>query len=104
MSRLRFPLPLLAIAALLAMATGLVACGGGDSSDENPQAVLDGATLEGVDSADLDLALGIKASGEEGGQVDVDLSGPFQAGGHGEQGRDGEEREGESKSAQGGAS
>jgi hypothetical protein len=69
---------------MLAMATGLVACGGGDSSDENPQAVLDGATLEGVDSAVLDLALGVKATGEEGGQVDIDLSGPFQAGAEGD--------------------
>ncbi len=76
MSRLRF---LLAFAALLALATGLVACGGGGNSNKDPQTVVDDATLQGIQGADLDLSLGIKAKGKEGGNVDIRLSGPFQA-------------------------
>jgi hypothetical protein len=69
-------------AALLALATAFVACGGGGSSD--PQSVLDDATLQGVESGDLDLSLGIDAKGEEGGHVDVSLAGPFQSEGEGQ--------------------
>jgi hypothetical protein len=61
--------------ALLAVATALGACGGGSS---DPQTVIDEATLQGVESADLQMTLGIDAKGEEGGHVDVSLSGPFQ--------------------------
>jgi hypothetical protein len=63
--------------ALLALATALAACGGGGSDD--PQAVVDEATLQGVESADLELALGLDIKGKEGGHVDVSLSGPFQS-------------------------
>lgn len=62
--------------ALLSAATALGACGGGGSSD--PQTVLDEATLQGIESADLQMTLGIDAKGKEGGHVDVSLSGPFQ--------------------------
>jgi hypothetical protein len=73
---------LVLLAALTALATALVACGGGsDKSSEDPQSVLDSATLEGVESGTLDLALGISSEGKEGGDVDVKLSGPFQSGG-----------------------
>ncbi len=67
-------------AALLALATAFTACGsdGGDSS-ENPQKVVDVATLQGIESGDLDLSLGIDVEGEGGGSVDVSLSGPFQS-------------------------
>ncbi len=76
MSRLRiFAL----LAALTALATVFAACGGGsDSSDENPQQVLDNATLGGVKSGDLDLSLAIEAEGDEGGDIDVSVSGPFE--------------------------
>jgi hypothetical protein len=82
LSRLRFPLTFVA---LLALAAGLAACGGGgsDKSGESPQKVVDEATLEGVDSGQIDLSLDIAAAGKRGGNVDVSLSGPFQGGGKG---------------------
>jgi hypothetical protein len=63
-------------ATLIALVTGLAACGGGSSSD--PQTVVNEATLQGIESGKLDLALGIDVKGEKGGHVDVSLSGPFQ--------------------------
>jgi len=67
------------LATIAALATAFAACGG-SSSSEDPQKVIDNASLEGVKSANLDLSLGIKAEGEEGGDVNVALSGPFQSG------------------------
>lgn len=79
MSRLRFLYAFAAVAALVAMSAVLVACGGGSGKgDESPQTVLDEATLQGVESGNLDLSLGIRAPGPEGGNVDVSLSGAFQ--------------------------
>jgi hypothetical protein len=81
LSRLRSPLTL---AALLALATAFAACGGGgDKSDESPQTVVDEATLQGIDSGQLDVSLDVKAAGKEGGNLDVNLSGPFQGAGAG---------------------
>ena len=72
-------------AALVALATVFAACGGSsDKSSEDPQQVIDDATLEGVTSGDIDLSLGIKAEGDEGGDIDVSLSGPFQSGAKGD--------------------
>jgi hypothetical protein len=74
---------ILLFGAFAVMATVFAACGGGDSgggSGEDPQAVLEKATFEGIESGDLDLALGVDVSGDEGGNVDVDVSGPFQKG------------------------
>jgi hypothetical protein len=72
-------------ATLAALAVVFAACGGGgDSSDEDPQSVLDNATLAGVESGTIDLQLGIKSTGAEGGDVKASLSGPFQAGEKGE--------------------
>jgi hypothetical protein len=72
---------LVLLAALAALATAFTACGGGSGSggSEDPQKVIDSATLEGVKSGTLDLSLSIKAEGEEGGDVNVSLSGPFQS-------------------------
>lgn len=79
MSRLRFLYPLAAASALVAASLVLAACGGGsDKSGESPQAVLDEATLRGIESGEIDLTLGVKAPGPEGGSLDVSLSGPFQ--------------------------
>ncbi len=80
MSRLR---TLLVFAALAALATALAACGSsGGSSDESPQTVLEDATFEGIENADLDLTMGIDVSGgDEAGNIDVNVSGPFQSGG-----------------------
>lgn len=80
MSRFRI---LALFATLAVMATVLAACGGSDessNSDADPQTVVENASLEGVKSGNLDLALQIKSEGKEGGDVDVNLSGPFEAG------------------------
>jgi hypothetical protein len=71
---------LLLLAAFAALATAFAACGSSSSSSEDPQKVIDNASLEGVESGDLSLSLGIKAEGGESGDVDVSLSGPFQSG------------------------
>jgi hypothetical protein len=80
LSRLRLSSVLCAIA-LLALSFALAACGSAESekSGESPQAVLEEATLEGIDSGDIDLSLGIDAKGSEGGNLEISLSGPFQA-------------------------
>jgi hypothetical protein len=74
LSRLRI---LLALAAVSALATVLAACGG--NGDASPQAVVDSATLQGIQSANVDARIHVKASGKEGGDLDVSLSGPFQS-------------------------
>jgi hypothetical protein len=69
------------------MATVFAACGSSSdsgSSDEDPQKVIENAGLEGVKSGNLDLSLHVNAEGEEGGDVEVKLSGPFEAGAKGE--------------------
>ncbi|HEY7456319.1 MAG TPA: hypothetical protein VH703_03500 [Solirubrobacterales bacterium] len=82
MSRLRF---LLALTALAVLGAALAACGGGgDRSGESPQAVLEEATLEGIESGKIDLSLDLEATGKEGGNLDLRLSGPFQSEGAGE--------------------
>jgi hypothetical protein len=70
----------LLIAALAALATAFAACGGGGgSSDEDPQKVVENATLEGVNSGNIELTLAVDSTGDEGGNVDLSLSGPFQS-------------------------
>ena len=72
------------LAVLTAMATVFAACGGSDSSSsssgEDPQKVLENASLEGVKSGDLDLSLHVNSEGKEGGDVEVSLSGPVRSG------------------------
>lgn len=72
------------LAALAAIAAIFSACGGSDKSSEDPQKVIENASLEGVESADLDLSLDVKSEGKEGGNIDVSLSGPFEAGSKGD--------------------
>jgi hypothetical protein len=67
-------------ATVTALAAVFAACGGGGSSDEDPQTVLDNATLAGVESGTIDFQLAIKSTGDEGGDFKASLSGPFQAG------------------------
>jgi hypothetical protein len=76
----------LVFAALAGLATVFAACGSssGGGSDEAPQAVLKDATFEGIESADLDASIKIDVSGDEGGNVDVEMSGPFQSQGNGQ--------------------
>jgi hypothetical protein len=72
------------LAALTALSAVFAACGGSDKSSEDPQKVLDNASLEGVKSGNIDLSLGVKSEGGEGSNVDVKLSGPFQSGSKGD--------------------
>lgn len=76
MSRLRV---FMLLATVVALAGMLGACGGGsDGGDDEPQQILEDATLEGVKSGTIDLTLAIKSQGKEGGDLDLSLSGPFQ--------------------------
>lgn len=71
-------------AVLAALSIVLAACGGGsDKSDASAQAVLEEATLQGIESGDVDLSLDLSAPGAEGGRVSASLSGPFQGEGEG---------------------
>lgn len=82
MSRFRI---LALFAAFAALAVTLAACGGGSSSNnEDPQKVVEEASLKGVKSGELEMSLNVNAEGEEGGNVEVELSGPFEAGAKGE--------------------
>ena len=75
----------LVFAALAGLATVFAACGSsGGGSDETPQDVLKDATFEGIESANLDASIGVDVSGDEGGNVDVEVSGPFQKQGGGQ--------------------
>lgn len=63
--------------ALIALAATLAACGGGGSDD--PQTVAEEATLKGIESGKINLAVAVNVQGEKGGKVNVSLSGPFQS-------------------------
>jgi hypothetical protein len=75
-------------AVLAAIASVFAACGSSSSdsgsSNEDPQKVIENAGLEGVESGNLDLSLHVTSEGKEGGDVEVKLSGPFEAGAKGE--------------------
>lgn len=84
MSRIR---TLVLLATVAAVAAFVSACGGGGGdtgSSEDPQQVIDRATLEGIESGNLELSLKVNSEGKEGGNFNVSLSGPFQAGAKGE--------------------
>lgn len=76
MSRFRI---LAMFATLAALVSVLAACGGGSGSSDDPQEVIESATLEGVESGVLDLSLRIQSDGSEGGDLAVSVSGPFQS-------------------------
>jgi hypothetical protein len=74
----------LLLAAFAALAAILGACGGGSAgSSEDPQKVIESATFEGIESGEIALALDVESKGDKGGNVKVDLSGPFQTTGKG---------------------
>ena len=79
MTRIR---TLLAVCALaLALPAILAGCGGDDGdSGQDPQTVLDEtfSNDQSISSGNLDLTLGVDASGDQGGSLDVSLTGPFQ--------------------------
>ncbi|HEU5062888.1 MAG TPA: hypothetical protein VFT79_07025 [Solirubrobacterales bacterium] len=65
------------------------ACGGGDDeggggSGEDPQKVVESASLEGLKSGELEMTLSVNSQGDEEGEVDITLSGPFEEGAEGE--------------------
>jgi predicted heme/steroid binding protein len=62
--------------ALIALTAAFAACGGGGSDD--PQTVVEEATLQGVESGKMSLAVGANVQGEKGGNLDVNVSGSFQ--------------------------
>jgi len=64
--------------ALIALAFALAACGGGGGSDD-PQSIVDEATLQGIESGQLELAVDVGIKGKKSGQVNVSLAGPFQS-------------------------
>jgi hypothetical protein len=67
------------LAALAALAAILSACGGGGGgSSEDPQKVIESATFEGIESGEINTTIDVKSSGENSGNVHVELSGPFQ--------------------------
>jgi hypothetical protein len=69
------------LAAFATLAALLSACGGGGGggSSEDPQKVIESATFEGVESGDIAMTLNVNSEGKHGGEVKVDLSGPFQS-------------------------
>src|SRR5690349_19475567 len=71
---------------MLALATGLVACGGGSGDTSfDPQQVLDKTfnNSQTVKSADLNATLDVSASGAQSGNFTFSLSGPFESQGTG---------------------
>jgi hypothetical protein len=72
-----------AFMALIALTTTLAACGGGGggggNGNEDPNKVIDEATLQGINSGNLELSLDVKAQGSEGGNLNISLSGPFES-------------------------
>jgi len=61
---------------LFAMAAVGVGCGG---DEDSPEAILGNASLEGIESGQVDLSLHVEAAGREGGDLDVSLTGPFRS-------------------------
>jgi hypothetical protein len=76
LSRIRI---LALFATLAALASIFAACGGSDKSSEDPQEVVESASLEGVESGEIDLSMHVKSAGKEGGTVNVEVSGPFES-------------------------
>ena len=66
------------LAAFAALTALLSACGGGGSSSD-PQKVIEQATFKGVESGDLGMTMNVKSEGKEGGEMKLELSGPFQS-------------------------
>jgi hypothetical protein len=68
------------LAVFAALAAILSACGGGGGgSSDDPQQVIENATFEGVESGTVDMTLNVTSEGEHGGNMKIDLTGPFQS-------------------------
>ena len=79
MTRIRTLFAACALALLVPVA--VAGCGGGDdeASGQDPQTVLEEtfSNDERISSGDVNLTLGVEASGDQGGSLDVSLTGPF---------------------------
>jgi hypothetical protein len=78
LSRKRTAVVLAVFAALAAILSACGGGGGGGGSSEDPQKVIEQATFEGIKSGTVDLTMKIKTTGDEAGDMKIDLSGPFQ--------------------------
>ncbi len=76
----RFRTLIVASTLALGITAGIAGCGGDESSDVDPQTVIDDtfSNDETVSSGDLSLSISGSAEGEQGGSFDASLSGPFQ--------------------------
>jgi hypothetical protein len=75
LSRLRI---LALFVSLIALASAFAACGSGGSSDD-PQTVVNEATLQGIESGNIDTSLELGIKGEKSGHLAISFSGPFQS-------------------------
>jgi hypothetical protein len=77
LSRKRSAVLLVAFAALAAI---LSACGGGGGgSSEDPQKVIESATFEGIESGEIEMSVNVDSKGDKGGNLELEVSGPFQS-------------------------
>jgi hypothetical protein len=68
------------LAAFAALAALLSACGGGGGgSSEDPQKVIEDATFAGVESGTVAMTMNVQSEGQHGGNLKVELNGPFQS-------------------------
>jgi uncharacterized membrane protein YgcG len=65
-------------ATIAALAAVFAACGSSGGSEEDPQKVIENASLSGVKSGNLDVSFHVKGTGND---AEVSISGPFQSGG-----------------------
>lgn len=75
MNRIR---TVLLLCALLALIVTFSACGSGGDGNADPEEVVAGATLKGIESGKVDVSISASSQGKPGGTVDVSLSGAFQ--------------------------
>jgi hypothetical protein len=78
---------LLSVVVLVVAALALSACGEDDDEGGGgggPRQTIDAATLDGIESGNLDLTLAVDVPGKKGGDFDLTVSGPFEGGEEGE--------------------
>ncbi|MFL5871545.1 MAG: hypothetical protein ACJ75R_10710 [Solirubrobacterales bacterium] len=78
MTRIRTVLAVCALA--LPVPVIAAGCGGGSDSSEDPQTVLDEtfSNDQSISSGNVNLTVGVNASGDQGGSFNASLTGPFQ--------------------------
>jgi hypothetical protein len=72
-------------AAVAVLAGVIAACGGGsDRSGEDPQKIVESATLKGIESGELELSVQVASQGKKSGNLEIKASGPFRQGAKGQ--------------------